>query len=174
MQALTRTDAASQPGLGAQAEAELSDAVSESFFAEGLRQEAEGMWREPSRVAYRGSFNRPARHWSPILVFVFVLLGSGGMAAAWASLRSPALEDNQTPVAAPTRTNAAPTPRLAARRASKLARLASVQKKAGTKEATQPSHQGARGRMARQLDADQIQASKSRRHKARRASARRR
>jgi hypothetical protein len=170
--AITQTDRASQTDLGAQAEAELSDAVSESFFAEGLRQEAEGLWREPSRVAFRGSLDRPARHWSPVLVFVFVLLGSGGMAAAWASLRSPAVEDGPTPAAAPTTTNAAPAPRAAAAPASEPARLAFVENKASETAAERPPRQVARGRMARKFDADQIQISKSRRHKARRAAAR--
>jgi len=172
MQAMTRTDAASQTGPGALADVELSDAVSESFFAEGLRQEAEGMWREPSRVAYHGSLDRPARHRSPILVFVFVLLGAGGMAAAWASQRSPASEERPTPAAAQP-TEAVPAPGAAAP-ASKPVHLASVQDDATRTEVAEPARQQARGRVDRKVRADKVQISKSRRHGGRRASVRRR
>ena len=39
------------------------------------------MWREPSRLGYRGSFDRLPRHYWPTLVFLLVLSGSAVAAA---------------------------------------------------------------------------------------------
>jgi hypothetical protein len=76
MQVLIRLGTPVANELTGRSEVELSDAVSDSFFAEGLRQEAQGMWREPSRLAYRGSFDRLPRHFWPTVVFLVVVVGS--------------------------------------------------------------------------------------------------
>ena len=81
MQLLIHRGTAPANELSGRSDMELSDAVSDSFFAEGVRQEAQGMWREPSRLAYRGSFNRLPRHWRPTVVFLAVLVGSAVAAA---------------------------------------------------------------------------------------------
>jgi serine/threonine-protein kinase len=75
---------------GSAIEVEQDDVVSESFFAEGLRQEARGHYVEQIPQHYDGPLDRVPRRRGPMLMLVLLLLGAGAGAAWWAGWRPPA------------------------------------------------------------------------------------
>jgi hypothetical protein len=76
---------ASMPG--AQPAGALDD-ISETFFADGHRQEASGEYFETPQ--YRGSLNRIPRHGRPRLLFLVALFALGAGVAWWMGWRPPA------------------------------------------------------------------------------------
>ena len=76
-------------GVGAHVHQEQDDDVSESFFAEGERQEALG-WSSEPQPPYAGSLDRlPRTHW-PMALLLVGLLGLGTAGALFVGWRPPA------------------------------------------------------------------------------------
>jgi serine/threonine protein kinase len=71
----------------AQPEVDMDD-VSESFFDEGRRQEASGLFAE-TPAPYRGSLTRVPRTRGPALLLLTFLFAAGGAAAWWTDWRPP-------------------------------------------------------------------------------------
>jgi hypothetical protein len=78
----------SAPMPGAQPASTMDD-ISETFFADGHRQEASGVYLE-TPLQYRGSLDRIPRHGRPGLLFVVALFALGAGVAWWMGWRPPA------------------------------------------------------------------------------------
>jgi hypothetical protein len=68
---------------------EMGDEVSETFFAEGLRQETHGLYVD-SPALHRGSLDRVPRNRWPQLLFMGTLLSLGAGIFWWMGWRPPA------------------------------------------------------------------------------------
>jgi hypothetical protein len=77
---------ASTPVVVADPITSAMDAASERFFAEGMRQEADGEYLE-SPPSYRGSLDRIARSYRPPLMLLGTVLLLATVAGWWIGLR---------------------------------------------------------------------------------------
>jgi hypothetical protein len=69
--------------------ATLSDFVTQTFFAEGNRQEAIGIYSETEHVRLR-SLDRVPRRWWPMMLAFFLLVAGAAAGAWWLGFRPPA------------------------------------------------------------------------------------
>lgn len=88
-QTVSTSQIVSNTALAGVAPAAELDGVSESFFADGWRQETSGLYVE-SPPRYRGSLDRIPRHNRARLLFVFGVFGVVVGVAWWLGWRPPA------------------------------------------------------------------------------------
>jgi hypothetical protein len=83
---------APSPQLGASARRRhlptLDDPVTQTFFAEGDRQEATGLFKETEHIRLR-SLDRVPRRWWPMMVTLCLLMAATGAGMWWMGLRPP-------------------------------------------------------------------------------------
>jgi hypothetical protein len=69
--------------------ATLSDFITQSFFAEGSRQEEEGVYSETDHVRLR-SLDRVPRRWWPTMLVLSLLVAGAAAGGWWLGFRPPA------------------------------------------------------------------------------------
>ena len=67
----------------------LNDPATRSFFADGSRQEMDGVFRETSHVRLRSLDRLPRRWWPMMLAFLLLIAATAG-GAWWLGFRPPA------------------------------------------------------------------------------------
>jgi hypothetical protein len=73
----------------------LNDLVAQSFFEEGHRQEAEGVFNESANVRLSSLDRVPRRRWPMVLAFLLVM-GGAASGAWWLGFRPPAAWQQST------------------------------------------------------------------------------